>query len=198
MKYTQLFIASLCLGAAASYAADARPYWQLSFLAAESDGLDLAIGGSTSLGLLFSEKHAFEIEYSQFSVDDNTAGYDDYYGLRYASSVDFKFKPLLVNYRYEFPISEKIYGMIGGSVGVTFQKVSGVWNTSTPVAGNPSSWAFSSKDEALTVGYSVGLGYRLSDTTAVVLSAKTLRMSDSDVYPDDTFTMLQLGWNRRF
>jgi hypothetical protein len=196
MKYSKLLLASLCLGAATSYAADARLYMQASNLITEVPGFDTTTGVSVATGLLFSGKHAVEIEASRFSVDDNYASYDSYFGGIYGSAMELEFKPVVLSYRYEFPITAKLYGTIGGALGVTFQEVTQTWNFSAPVIGIQQ--RYNSKDEALTLGYSAGLGYRVSDKAAVVLSARTLRMSESDVYPDDTLTLVQLGLNWRF
>jgi hypothetical protein len=190
MKYSKLLLASLCLGAAASYAADARFYVQPSIAIAEVHGFDATVGGSLAAGFLFADKHAVQLDFAQFSVDDN---YRDSF---LSSELNYDFKPLLLSYRYEFPITAKLYGSIGASLGVTLQEIS-TRETYTSVFG-PGTWTYDRKDEAFTVGYSAGIGYRFSDRASAVLSAQSLRASKSDVLPDNTYSMFQLGLNWRF
>jgi hypothetical protein len=190
MKYTKLLLASLCLGAATSYAADARFYAQPSIAIAEVEGFDATVGGSLTAGFLFAEKHALEIDYGQFSVDDH---YRDPVS---STELDYDFKPLLLSYRYEFPITAKLYGSIGASLGVTLQEVS-ARQTYTSILGS-GTWSRERKDEVFTAGFSAGLGYRFTDRAAAVLSARSLRASKSDVFPENTYSILQLGLNWGF
>jgi hypothetical protein len=148
------------------------------------------VGGGLAAGFLFSGKHAVEIDYAQFSVDDS---YNDAF---LSSEFEYEFAPVLLNYRYEFPITAKLYGSIGASLGATFQEISRR-ETYSAFFG-PGAWTFERKDEAFTVGFSAGVGYRFSERAAVFFSARSLRASKSDVFPANTYSMLQLGLNWRF
>jgi hypothetical protein len=191
MKYSKLLLASLCLGAAASYAADARFYAQPSIAIAEVEGFDSAVGGGLAAGFLFANKHAVELDFAQFSVEDSDTD------ASFVDEFNYDFAPVLLNYRYEFPITAKLYGSIGASLGVTFQDVSVRQTYSSPFFGS-GVIEFKRKDEAFTMGYSAGIGYRFNDHAAAVLSARSLRASKSDVFPDNTYSLLQLGLNWRF
>jgi hypothetical protein len=190
MNKAKLLAASLCLAATASSSFGARFYAQPSIAIAEVDGFDATVGGSLAAGFLFADKHALEIDFSQFSVDDN---YSDSFS---SGELQYDFKPVLLSYRYEFPITAKLYGSIGASIGATFQEISSR-QTLTSIFG-PGTWNYERKDEAFTAGFSAGIGYRFTDRASAFLSAKTLRASKSDILSENTYSILQLGLNCRF
>lgn len=183
MKNYRFLLATLFVTALASTASGARYYAQPSVALMDEDGYDSRAGAALAVGATFAGKHSIEIEGSRFDTES-----------RYGSAFKLQLTPLLINYRYEFPICAKLTGSLGVSTGLIFQEI----DYEGWFYGVSSYYRYQAKDEAFAIGFNGGLSYQLSDHFSAIVGAKSLRSGKSDVQPRTNLMILQLGINCRY
>jgi hypothetical protein len=189
MRTHHLLVATLFVAALVSTASGAHFYAQPSVAFGEITDFKAVAGPSLALGLTFAEKHSVEVEGSRFDTEG-----------RFDSEYKLEALPVLISYRYEFPISGKLSGTAGISVGFVRQEVEYTFPDyyAQYFGYGPAFYHYEATDEAFTGGFHAGVVYRLADHFALTLGAKALRMAESDVQARGTMLMVQLGLNCRF
>jgi len=131
--------------------------------------LDTSLGGAIAFGQNFGP-HALEGEVVLFK-----SSFKYGYG-------DIRFLPVLVNYRYNVRLAERLTGHLGVSVGATFEHSNGYWDVS---------------GTAFTYGAQAGLSFRLTSVMSLETSVRRLRLEKTDV-GGGNITLVYLGLSNRF
>ena len=107
MKTSSTFAAALLAGTLASSLSGAvRFYAEPSIALHIQDGLDNAAGPLLAVGVTFDDKHSVDLEAGKFDSEFSSASF-----------VELEVIPVTLNYRYGFPITEKLSGSMGISLG---------------------------------------------------------------------------------
>lgn len=182
MKTASTLTASLIAAALASSVSGAvRFYVEPSLALLKSDGLKTAAGPLLAAGVTFAEKHSVDLEGGIFDAEASSS-----------SSSKIEMIPVTLNYRYAFPITDKLSGSMGISLGAMRQEL----DVNFP---NDPYGPYNASDTAFTGGFHAGLSYRWNDHFAATLGAKALHTDEVKFRRYTTnVTLVQLGLNCRF
>ena len=179
-----LAVALLAVAAASSLSGAVRFYAEPSVSLLSQDGLDNATGPVLAAGVTFADKHSVDLEAGLFETE-------------FGSFSDMKVEiiPVTLNYRYGFPITEKLSGSMGISLGAMRQELN------VPAIYYPYGvvYPYNASDTSFTGGFHAGISYRLNDHFSATLKAKALLTDEVVFRTDQTNTLLvQVGLNCRF
>lgn len=193
MKTNQLLSAALAMATLASTAFGARFYVQPAVAFSEMADSKATAGPSLALGLTFAGKHSLEVE----GIVLDTEG-------RYDSDFKFKATPVLINYRYEFPVSGKLTGSAGLSAGMIHEEAEYTYTYFNYYyyygygLPGPFTYHYEAKDDVFAGGFHLGLNYRMNDHFALMLGGKALYSGESEIRERSATLIFQLGLNCRF
>ncbi len=179
---TTLTAALATVALASSLSGAVRFYAEPSIALHIQDGLKNATGPLLAVGAAFDEKHSVDLEAGKFDSKFSSASF-----------VEMEVIPVTFNYRYAFPITEKLSGAMGVSLGVMRQEFS--------VDPHYVMYGFSysgDSDTAITGGFHAGISYRLNDHFAATLKGKALLTEEVKFSDQSNSLMIQLGLNCRF
>jgi hypothetical protein len=119
MKKNLLLLLGLCAAVTAQAQSDNRAGTQLYvqpslLIAAPGSDFKTATGVAIAGGVSFLGRHSVELEYVRFETEPDI-------GLVH---YDIEFAYLLATYKYRFPITSKLSGYAGGSIGEVEQEIS--------------------------------------------------------------------------
>ena len=195
MKKLEIALLALVLIAPALRASakiNTNPYLQASAIYAIT-GPDFKSGPGIALagGLSFTKHHSIEIEVISF----NTETKDSNYSYSYNDKTTLDFIPMLLTYRYTFPVNDKFGAFAGFSVGASNVKYE---MSSISKYSYYSSWTKRGTDTVISAGPQIGCNYKYSPHSSITFMLRPLFIASTYAATGGNILMLHLGYRFTF
>ena len=187
-----LVLAIIAPALRASVQTGAHPYLQASAIYAYP-GEDFKSGPGLALagGVSFTKHHSVEMEVISF----NTETKDSNNSYAYNEKTTIKFTPILLTYRYTFPVNDQFGAVAGFSVGATYAKYK-ISNTSP--YDYYASWTKSGTDSVFCGGPQIGCAYQFSSHSSITAMLRALYIDNTYAAGAGNILMFQLGYRFTF
>jgi opacity protein-like surface antigen len=185
LTIASLLTATVALTATSAHAADFSPFVRAE--AAFTDtGYDDSLfqpegfefGTAITAGVRFGTKDQHEVSLS--------SGYTKWEGDRVGGGVSLSLNdevaqiPLLLNYRYNFGVTEKLTLSLGPTAGLIHEEATTNVYLNTGVPNVKPAGSYSDTDWKTAFGGTIGLSYKLTSAWELTASAQVLKVSSSD------------------
>jgi hypothetical protein len=142
-------------------------------------------------GVSFTKHHSVEVEVISFNTETKDSD-NSYY---YSDKTTLKFSPILLTYRFTFPVNAKFGAFAGFSVGATYARYE-ISDTSS--YNYYTSWTKSGTDTVISGGPHVGCAYKFSPHSSITATLRALYIDHTYVSLGGNILIFQLGYRFTF
>jgi hypothetical protein len=148
-------------------------------------------GVAFEAGLSVTKHHSIEMEVISFNTETKGSN-NSYY---YSDKTVLKFMPLLLTYRYTFPVNDQFAAFAGFSLGASYTRYE-ISNTSYP--SYYTSWTKSGADTVVSGGPQIGCVYKFSPHSSIISTLRALYIDKTYAATGGNLLILQLGYRFTF
>jgi len=169
--------------------ASIQSYLQVSAIYADIDG-DFKSGPGLTVagGVAFTKHNSIEAEVISFNTQ--TKDFNPSYDNKIKTKIQFT--PILLTYRYTFPVNDQFGAFAGFSVGRTYARYekSYAWNSTH--------WSQSGTDSVNSGGPQIGCTYNFSPHSSITAALRALYIDQTDATTISRLYIFQLGYRFTF
>jgi len=169
--------------------ASIQPYLQVSAIYADIDedfksGPGITVAG----GVAFTRHNSIEVEVISFNTQ--TKDFDPSYYNKIKTKIQFT--PILLTYRYTFPVNDQFGAFAGFSAGRTYARYerSYTWQSTN--------WNQNGTDTVNSGGPQIGCAYKLSPHSSITAVLRALYIDQTDATTISRLYIFQLGYQFTF